>query len=103
MTGHTWDGYWILANRRSWGKLPQDLQAVVVSEVDKSAIDQRDDIAKLSISLRNDLTAKGLVFNDVDRAVFREALGKTTYYKDWKAKFGDEAWATLEKYTGTLA
>ena len=38
----------------------------------------------MSVSLRNDLTAKGLQFNDVDRPVFREALGKTTYYKDWK-------------------
>jgi tripartite ATP-independent transporter DctP family solute receptor len=103
MTGHTWDGYWILANRRSWQKLPEDLQAVVIREVDRSALDQRDDIAKLSISLRNELTAKGLTFNDVDRPTFRATLGKTTYYKDWKAKFGDEAWATLEKYTGALA
>jgi tripartite ATP-independent transporter DctP family solute receptor len=103
MTGHTWDGYWILANRRVWEKLPEDLRTIVTREVDRSALEQREDIAKLSVSLRNDLTAKGLVFNDVDRAVFREALGKTTYYKDWKAKFGDEAWGTLEKYTGTLA
>jgi TRAP-type transport system periplasmic protein len=103
MTGHTWDGYWILANRRAWEKLPEDLRAVVIREVDRSALDQREDIAKLSVSLRNDLTAKGLQFNDVDRNVFREALGKTSYYKDWRAKFGDEAWQTLEKYTGALA
>src|SRR5574338_1013016 len=38
LTGHTWDGYWILANRRSWEKLPEDLKAVVVREVDKSAV-----------------------------------------------------------------
>lgn len=103
MTGHTWDGYWILANRRVWTSLPDDVKEIMIREVDKSAIDQREDIAKLSISLRNDLTAKGLTFNDVDRPVFREALGKTTYYKDWKAKFGDEAWSILEKYTGPLA
>ena len=103
MTGHIWDGYWILANRRAWEKLPEDLRTIVTREVDRSALDQREDIAKLSVSLRDDLTAKGLQFNDVDRAVFREALGKTTYYKDWKAKFGDEAWSTLEKYTGALA
>ncbi len=60
MTGHTWDGYWILANRRAWEKLPEDLRAVVTREVDRSAMDQREDIAKLSVSLRDDLTAKGL-------------------------------------------
>lgn len=103
ITGHTWDGYWILANRRTWDKLPEDMRAIVTREVDRSAVDQREDIAKLSVSLREDLTSKGLQFNDVDRSVFRETLGKTTYYKDWKAKFGEEAWSTLEKYTGALA
>ncbi|MFO1119034.1 MAG: TRAP transporter substrate-binding protein [Rhodospirillales bacterium] len=102
MTGHTWDGCWIPPTAASGG-IPADIKEVIIREVDKSAIEQREDIAKLSISLRNDLTAKGLTFNDVDRPVFRETLGTTTYYKDWKAKFGDEAWSTLEKYTGPLA
>ena len=52
------------------------------------------------MSLRDDLTAKGLQFNDVDRATFRDALGKTTYYKDWHARYGEEAWGNLEKYAG---
>ena len=64
--------------------------------------DQRADIARLTVSLRRDLTAKGLEFNDVDTAAFRAALGKTSFYRDWKAKFGDEAWAILEKTTGSL-
>ena len=75
----------------------------MTAEFDRSADDQRADIAKLSVSLRDDLTAKGLQFNDVDRATFRDALGKTTYYKDWHAKYGDEAWGNLEKYSGQLA
>ena len=33
---------------------------------------------------------------------FREALSKTTFYKDWKAKFGEEAWSNLEKSSGKL-
>ena len=53
--------------------------------------------------MRADLTAKGLQFNDVDRATFRDALAKTTYFKDWQAKYGDEAWGHLEKYSGRLA
>ena len=43
------------------------MRAVVTREVDRSALEQREDIAKLSVSLRNDLTAKGLQFNDVDQ------------------------------------
>ncbi len=40
--------------------------------------------------------------HDVDRAKFRDALKATSYYKDWKAKFGDEAWGLLEATTGSL-
>jgi hypothetical protein len=53
--------------------------------------------------LRQELTQKGLTFIEVDRAPFREALGKTSFYKEWKGKFGDEAWTHLEKTSGKLA
>jgi len=29
-------------------------------------------------------------------------LGKTSFYRDWKAKYGDEAWSILEKTAGKL-
>jgi tripartite ATP-independent transporter DctP family solute receptor len=103
LTGHVWDGYWILGNKRAFERLPKDVQEVVTREFDRSATDQRADIAKLSESLRVDLTAKGLQFIDVDRAAFRQALAKTSFYADWKAKFGDEAWTQLEKISGKLA
>ena len=102
MTGHVWDGYWILANRRAWERLPEDLRAIVTRELDKSGVDQRADIAKLSTSLRNDLTTKKLEFNDVNLNAFRDALRKTSFYKDWKGKYGDEAWGKLESFTGKL-
>ena len=38
----------------------------------------------------------------LDPSPFREALSKTTFYKDWKAKFGEEAWSNLEKFAGKL-
>src|SRR3954449_13574090 len=31
LTGHVWDGYWILANRRAWQGLPEDLRAIVTA------------------------------------------------------------------------
>jgi TRAP-type C4-dicarboxylate transport system substrate-binding protein len=103
LTGHVWDGYWILGNKRAFVRLPKDVQEIVTREFDRSATDQRADIGKLSESLRIDLTAKGLQFIDVDRAAFRQALAKTSFYPDWKAKFGDEAWTQLEKISGKLA
>lgn len=102
LTGHVWDGYWVLANKRAFERLPQDLRDTVTREFDRSAADQKADVAKLSESLRQDLAGKGLQFIDVDREPFRQALAKTSFYKDWKAKFGDEAWAHLEKTSGKL-
>ena len=102
LTGHVWDGYVILGNRRAWERLPQDLRTIVSQECDRSVDDERADIAKLSVSLRQDLTAKGLVFNDVDKEPFRAALAKTSFYADWKAKYGPEAWGLLEQVSGKL-
>jgi len=102
LTSHVWDGYWILGNKRAFERLPQDMRDVVTREFDRSAVDQRSDVSKLSDTLRQQLSAKGLQFIEIDRVPFRQALGKTTFYKDWKQKFGDEAWSHLENTSGKL-
>jgi tripartite ATP-independent transporter DctP family solute receptor len=103
MSNHVWDAYWILGNRKAMERLPKDIQEIVRREFEKSAIDERADIATLSKSLRADLQAKNLQFVEVDKKAFKAALGKTTFYKDWRAKFGEEAWKLLEDNAGTLA
>lgn len=103
LTGHVWDGYWILGNRRAWERLPADLRAVVERELDRSAFEQRADIARLSQTLKQDLTAKGITFIQADAEAFRASLAKTSFYGDWKAKYGEEAWGLLEKSVGKLA
>ena len=102
LTGHVWDGYWILGNKKAWQRLPADLRQTVSRELDRSGTDQRADVATLSLSLRESLAAKGIAFVDVDRASFRDALGRTSFYRDWKAKYGDAAWAYLEDVSGKL-
>ena len=102
VTDHVWDGYVILANRRAWSGLPDDLRATVAKEFDRSGLDERADVAALNLSLRQDLAAKGITFFDVDREAFRAALGKTSFYADWRSKYGDEAWSLLEAASGKL-
>jgi TRAP-type transport system periplasmic protein len=101
-TRHIWDGFWVVMNRRSLERLPGDLQEVVKREFDRSILDQRADVATLIESLRKELSRKGLQFVEVDRGPFREALKKTSFYRDWKAKFGADAWAKLESVAGVL-
>jgi TRAP-type transport system periplasmic protein len=76
---------------------------LTAGHLNKSALDQRADLADLNISLRPDLEAKGLVFNEVDKAVFRARLVEAGFYKEWRGRYGDAAWAMLEKYSGDLS
>jgi len=102
LTGHVWDGYWVLGNKRAFARLPEDLQKIITTEIDRSAIDQRADIARLSESLKAELEGKGITFIDVDREAFRQALAATKFYADWKQKYGDRAWSLLEAAVGKL-
>ncbi|WP_018262356.1 TRAP transporter substrate-binding protein [Methylobacterium sp. 4-46] len=102
MTDHVWDGFWVVGNRRAFAGMPADLRDIVVNEINKSAIEQRQDVVKLSDSLRGDLRAKGITFVDVDRAAFRDTLRKSGFYKNWQAKFGDELWNKLQDVVGPL-
>jgi TRAP-type C4-dicarboxylate transport system substrate-binding protein len=103
LTNHMWDGFWFLANRRAWERLPADVRTVVAKHVNDAAEKERADIAKLNGTLQPELAAKGVVFNQPDPAPFRDKLRKAGFYAEWKGKYGDEAWATLEKSVGNLS
>ncbi|WP_201862785.1 TRAP transporter substrate-binding protein [Microvirga soli] len=101
MTNHMWDGFWFLANRRAWERLPEELRPIVAKHLNAAAVEERADVAKLNAGLKDELVSKGMQFNDPDPALFREALRKAGFYAEWKKKYGDEAWAILEKAVGT--
>jgi TRAP-type C4-dicarboxylate transport system substrate-binding protein len=95
-----WDGFWFLANRRAWEKVPQDVRAIVAKHINDAGVAERADVAKLNASLKDELVSKGMIFNEPETAPFRDALRKAGFYAEWKKKFGDEAWAILEKAVG---
>ncbi len=103
LTNHIWDGSWILANGDVWSSLPPDLQQIVTRNLDASALDERQDIARLNASLQQTMAGRGLAVNTIDPAPFRDKLRSAGFYADWKKQYGDAAWAVLEKYVGTLA
>jgi tripartite ATP-independent transporter DctP family solute receptor len=103
VTNHMWDGFWFLANKKAMDALPPADRVIVEREFNRSAIDERRDIAGLNTSLKTTLSAKGLAFSDVDPAAFRAALKSAGFYSEWRGKFGAEAWNTLEASVGSLA
>jgi tripartite ATP-independent transporter DctP family solute receptor len=102
ITNHLWTGHWTLLSRRFWERLPDNVRTIVAKNVNAAAMAERADIAKLDPESRALLAAKGLVFNDPDQAPFREALKKTTFFRESRTKLGEEGWALLEKQVGKL-
>lgn len=102
LTNHAWDGFWMLANGRVWKTVPTDVQQIMAKHFNAAAKKQRDDNERLAAELQKSLEAKGLAFNTVDVKAFQQALRATNFYPQWREKFGNEAWNTLQQYTGEL-
>jgi tripartite ATP-independent transporter DctP family solute receptor len=102
-TSHVWDCFTLVGNKRNWNALPEDLRALASRILDAHALKQRAAHEVLNASLEAKLKGQGMQFNTVDGKPFREVLRKSGYYGEWQKKFGPEAWALLEKYSGKLA
>lgn len=102
MTNHMWDGFWFLANRRAFDRLPANLRDLVAKHVNAAAVAQRADLAAQAETMQKELAGKGLVFNTPATGPFRDKLRSGGFYTEWKGKLGDEAWALLERFSGKL-
>ena len=103
LTNHMWDGFWFLANRRAWERIPENLRAIVAKHVNEAGMKERTDVAALNANLQKELAAGGMAFNQPAAEAFRAKLRAAGFYAEWKGKYGDEAWALLESSTGKLA
>ncbi|MFI5341369.1 MAG: TRAP transporter substrate-binding protein [Candidatus Methylomirabilales bacterium] len=102
MTNHMWDGFWILANGDSWRKLPKDLQEIVTRRFNEAGIKQRADTEALNNNLAKTLAGHGMDIRTPETEPFRVQLRNAGFYKEWKQKYGDAAWALLARYAGEL-
>ncbi len=102
LTSHFWDGFWIMASKPSPAALPADLRSTMLKNFNDSALQQRVQMAGLMDTLRVSLAKRGLIFNQPEFGSFHEGLVKSGFYTLWREKAGEEAWNTLEKYTGKI-
>jgi TRAP-type C4-dicarboxylate transport system substrate-binding protein len=103
LTNHMWDGFWFLANRRSWEAVPEAMRSIVAKHINAAAESERADVAKLNAGLQQELAGKGLVFNQPTVAPFRDKLRSAGFYSEWKGKYGEQPWELLEKAVGKLS
>ena len=103
LSNHIWDGFWFIANGRAWNGLPEDVRRIVSEAINEAGMKQRDDIKTLNATVQADLQSKGLAFNKTNPDSFRAKLRDAGFYKEWKERFGAEAWGLLEGAVGGLA
>jgi tripartite ATP-independent transporter DctP family solute receptor len=101
ITNHIWGNLYPVVNLEAYKALPSDLQTLLNREIDRAGMQQRDDMLSLDALLRKKLGEQGLTVNEVvDKAPFQAKL--RPFYADMKRTFSGEAWALLEKHTGSL-
>lgn len=76
------------------------MREIVARNLNEAGVKEREDVAKLNATLEQELAAKGMKINHPDAAPFRQTLKDAGFYSEWKGKYGDEAWAILEKAVG---
>jgi tripartite ATP-independent transporter DctP family solute receptor len=103
LTNHIWDGYWFIANGRAYRRLPPDLRKLWETAFNDAGMLQREDLKKMNLSIQSDLESKGLKFNQPKSDSFQAVLRQAGFYKEWRGKFGEEAWGLLEGAVGKLA
>jgi tripartite ATP-independent transporter DctP family solute receptor len=103
LSNHIWDGFWFIANGRAWNGLPEDARKIVSDAINDAGMKQRDDIKTLNATVQADLQSKGLAFNKTNPDSFRAKLRDAGFYKEWKERFGADAWGLLEGAVGGLA
>jgi len=101
-TNHMWDGFWIVANRKSLESMPEGTREVVARVMDETALLQRADVAKLNGELRGRMVAKGIQFVDPNPEAFRHALQQSGFYREWRGRMGEKTWSLLEESAGKL-
>jgi tripartite ATP-independent transporter DctP family solute receptor len=102
LTKHMWSGFWFLANKRAWERLPENLRAIAAKHINAAAVAQREDGEALDKTLQQELSGLGMKFTSPDPAPFRARLAQAGFYRTWKDKLGPSAWAVLESYVGKL-
>ena len=102
LSEHIWSGYWTLANADIWKRMGSGIQGTVSHEFSAATLLARNDMTSLNAAVADQLTRRGMKFNPVDKATFKQKLSDAKYYDRWKAEFGTPAWTALEKYANKL-
>ncbi|MFO1023745.1 MAG: TRAP transporter substrate-binding protein [Acetobacteraceae bacterium] len=103
LTSHMWDGWYTLINPRAFGKLPKDMQDLVMAEFDQAGVDVRKEMLTFNKDAVAFVAEKGVQVNTVeDTSSFKQKLKDVGFYSEWKEKLGPDVWNALQEVSGPL-
>jgi TRAP-type transport system periplasmic protein len=103
LTSHMWDGWYTIINPRAFGRLPKDMQDLVMQNFDQAGVDERKDLAALNQDAQKFMVEKGMLLNTVaDTSSFRKKLKDVGFYAEWKDKLGTDVWNALQEISGPM-
>ena len=92
LTNHMWDGFWFLANRRAWEKIPAGCPRHRREKHQRRRRQGARGRREAECRPAEGSAGKGLTFNQPQVAPFREKLRSAGFYSEWKGKYGEQAW-----------
>ena len=104
LTNHMWDGFWFLANRRAWEKLPEDVRAIVAKNINAAARQgaRRRRQAECRPAAGTGRQGPGRSTSRMSRRSARNCAPPASM-PSGRANTATQAWALLEKAVGKLS
>ncbi len=96
LSEHIWGAATLTVSTAVWDKLSPEDQAILTEAATTWGVKQREMVAEANAELVAQLEAKGMQFNEVDKAAFVEAVAPI--WESQKDVYGADLLATLDKY-----
>ena len=96
LSEHIWGAATLTMSNATWNKIAPEDQEIVMEAATAWGLKQRDMVAAANDELIAQLEAKGMAFNEVDKAAFIEAV--EPIWESQKDVYGEELLAILDQY-----
>jgi TRAP-type C4-dicarboxylate transport system substrate-binding protein len=102
ITAHMWTGFNLIASKKFWDRLPEDVQAIVDRNVTRHVAAQRAYTVHMNDTLADAFVARGMTVTHADIGSFKAKLRADGFYTRWKTQVGAKAWRLLEEQVGPV-
>ena len=103
LTRHVWTGLQNIASVDAMQRLPKNLRDLLERRVNEAIVQERNAYQGVVDSTVGVLKGQGVSINQPDVSAFKTVIRNAGLYSQWKAQYGTDVWALLEKSVGPLA